>query len=83
MYVKKVGRSPKARKKQPYEVQGRNGPRLSKHGMVMTCRYCGVTGYNRAGCSLTKSRLRPKLPTHRNPTNEVEEMYDEGPPLVR
>jgi hypothetical protein len=32
-YEKKVGRPPKSRKKQPHEVQGKNGPKFSKNGV--------------------------------------------------
>jgi len=63
VYVKKVGRPPKSRKKQPYEVQGSHGPRLTKHGIQMTCRYCGDKGHNRATCSMRKAGLPPKIPT--------------------
>ena len=56
VYVKKVGRPPKSRKKQPYEVQGSHGPRLTKHGIQMTCRYYGDKGHNRATCSTRKGQ---------------------------
>jgi hypothetical protein len=39
-YEKKPGRPPKARKKSAHEVQGTNGPRLSKHGVTMHCSHC-------------------------------------------
>jgi hypothetical protein len=39
VYDKKVGRPKKSRRKQPYEVQGKNGPKMTKHGVVMHCRY--------------------------------------------
>ena len=35
LYEKKVGRPPKSRKKQPHEVQGKNGPKFSKHGVTV------------------------------------------------
>jgi hypothetical protein len=34
-YEKKVGRSPKARRRAAHEVQGANGPRLTKHGVTI------------------------------------------------
>jgi hypothetical protein len=37
VYEKKVGRPPKSRKKQPHEVQGKHGPKLSRHGTIITC----------------------------------------------
>lgn len=48
VYVKKVGRPPKSRRKQPQELEG--GTRISKHGVVIHCGYCKHTGHNRAGC---------------------------------
>jgi hypothetical protein len=54
VYEKKVGRPPKSRRKQPQEVQGKNGPRLSRHGMVIHCKYCLDANYNSAGCKLKK-----------------------------
>lgn len=54
LYEKKVGRPPKSRRKQPHEVQGRNGPKLSKHGVVMHCRHCSEPNHNAGGCKLKK-----------------------------
>ena len=67
--MKKVGRPPKSRKKQPYEVQGSHGPRLTKHGIQMTCRYCGDKGHNKATCSMRKAGLKPKIPAQRSQTS--------------
>jgi hypothetical protein len=53
-YEKRAGRPPKARKKQAHEVPGRNGPRLSKHGVTMHCSHCSDGGHNKAGCRLKK-----------------------------
>ncbi|WVZ79267.1 hypothetical protein U9M48_026868 [Paspalum notatum var. saurae] len=50
IYEKKVGRPPKARRRAPYEVQGSNGPKLSKHGVEMHCSHCRGTGHNIATC---------------------------------
>jgi hypothetical protein len=41
----------------------KNGPKLSKHGIIMHCSYCGDEGHNRASCKLRKEGLNPKLPT--------------------
>jgi hypothetical protein len=71
VYEKRVGRPPKSRRKQPVEVAGTSGPKLSKHGITMHCRYCGDAGHNRATCSLRKASVRPKLPTQRNPIQEI------------
>ncbi|CAL5070460.1 unnamed protein product [Urochloa decumbens] len=54
LYEKRVGRPPKARKKQAHEVQGSNGPRLTRHGVTMHCKHCKGAGHNSAGCSLKK-----------------------------
>jgi len=49
VYEKKVGRPPKSRRKQPQEVQGKNGPRLSRHGVVIHCKYCSDANHNSSG----------------------------------
>ena len=54
VYEKKVGRPPKSRRKQPQEVQGKNGPRLSRHGVVIHCKYCSDANHNSSGCKLKK-----------------------------
>ena len=54
-YEKKPGRPPKARKKAPHEVQGRNGPRLSKHGVTMHCSHCRKPDHNVASCAAKKA----------------------------
>ena len=59
-YEKKVGRPPKNRKKQPIEIETTQGTRLSRHGVSMTCSYCGNEGHNRSGCALRKSGLQPQ-----------------------
>ncbi|KAJ1254013.1 hypothetical protein BS78_K134100 [Paspalum vaginatum] len=53
-YEKKVGRPPKSRRKQPSEVQGKYGPKLSKHGLVMHCKHCSEANHNSGGCKLKK-----------------------------
>jgi hypothetical protein len=54
LYEKKVGRPPKNRRKQPVELEGTSGTKMSKHGMQMTCSYCGDQGHNKGGCQLRK-----------------------------
>jgi len=54
IYEKRVGRPPKARKKLPHEVPGKNGTRLSKHGVTIHCSHCSKGGHNSAGCNLKK-----------------------------
>jgi hypothetical protein len=68
VYEKKVGRPPKNRRKKPHEVEGKFGPKMSKHGTIINCSYCGTEGHNRAGCEMRKAGIRPKLQTIRNPT---------------
>ena len=67
VYEKKVGRPPKNRRKQPHEVMGKFGPKMSKHGTVITCSYCGTEGHNRGGCKLRKAGIRPELQPQNNP----------------
>jgi len=77
IYEKKVGRPPKSRRKQPHEVQGRNGPRMSKHGVIITCSWCKEPNHNAAGCQLKKAKMRPKQCIRRNPTPIVQEQVDD------
>jgi hypothetical protein len=56
-YEKKAGRPKKSRRKAPYEVQGKNGPKLTKHGVAMTCSHCKGVGHNAAGCRLKKDGI--------------------------
>jgi hypothetical protein len=60
IYEKKVGRPPRCRRKQPCEIQGTNGPKLSKHGVIIRCRYCKQDNHNSKGCSLEKMGIRPE-----------------------
>ncbi|CAN6239724.1 unnamed protein product [Urochloa humidicola] len=57
VYEKKVGRPPKSRRKQPYEVQGKNGTKLSKHGVIIHCKHCGAANHNSGGCQLKKDGI--------------------------
>ncbi|CAO2149444.1 unnamed protein product [Urochloa humidicola] len=79
VYEKKVGRPPKTRRKQPYETEGENGPKLSRHGIIITCRFCGKTGHNRGGCSLRKASIMPNLQQQGNPTSEAQGTEVDGP----
>ena len=54
IYEKRVSRSPKARKKQPHEVPGKNGPMLSRHGVTTHYNPCSEGGHNNVGCNLKK-----------------------------
>ena len=63
-FVKKVGRPQKNRRQQPEEKEGKNGEKkMSKHGSVIHCGYCGVAGHNKGGCTDWKLGLVPKKKT--------------------
>jgi len=59
VYEKRIGRPPKARKKQAYEVQGRNRPKLTKHGSKMHCSWCKSLDHNVRTCELKKAGINP------------------------
>lgn len=76
-YEKRVGRPPKARRKQPHEVMGKNGPKLTKHGVEMHCSWCKSSEHNAATCKLKKAGVQPKiLPKRRPPPPFVDETGD-------
>jgi len=50
VYEKKIGRPPKSRRKQPHEVQGKNGPTMSRHGVVIHCNWCHEPHHNLKDC---------------------------------
>ncbi|CAN6164305.1 unnamed protein product [Urochloa humidicola] len=57
VYEKKVGRPPKTRRKQPYEVQGKSGSKLSKHGVIIHCKHCAAPNHNSSGCKFKKDGI--------------------------
>ncbi|CAO2143657.1 unnamed protein product [Urochloa humidicola] len=61
IYEKRVGRPPTSRRKAPHEVEGKNGPTLSKHGVVIHCSHCGKSTHNKATCERRKAGL-PAIP---------------------
>lgn len=75
-YEKKVGRSTKARKKGPHEVQGRNGPKLSRHGVVIHCSWCKSTEHNARTCALKKAGIKPTAGNGSPPAPYVIEAED-------
>ena len=76
VYEKKVGRPPKSRRKQPQEVQGKHGPKLSRHDTIITCSCCKGENHNRAGCPFRKLGLRPGIRTNPAPPVEVYNVDD-------
>ncbi|CAO2184319.1 unnamed protein product, partial [Urochloa humidicola] len=80
VYEKKVGRPPKARKKQPQEIQGKYGPKLSKHGVVMHCSWCDSTEHNVRTCGFKKAGIKPDhAPDNNAPPYVVEDQQDAPP----
>ena len=60
LYKKHVGRPTKKRRRAPGEVDAREGgKKLSRHGVIMHCSYCGFPGHNISGCRYFKEGLPP------------------------
>ncbi|CAO2186353.1 unnamed protein product [Urochloa humidicola] len=81
IYEKKVGRPPKTRKKQPHEVQGKYGTKMSKHGVEIHCRHCTGAGHNIAGCPLKKAGLGQEEATKKRKRIEMEELECKEEPV--
>ena len=77
VYEKKVDRPAKNRRKQLQGVEGKYGPKMSKHGTIITCSYCGDQGHNRGGCSMRKAGSRSKLVAQRNQSQPPQEEYED------
>jgi hypothetical protein len=60
VYEKKVGRPPRCRRKELEEIQGKSGPKMSKHGVIITRSYCKKENHNAKGCYLKKMGIRPE-----------------------
>lgn len=60
-YEKKVGKPKKTRRKHPTEVQGKNGPKLTKHGVIIHCSYCHEPNHNKKGCPMRKKGIKPNI----------------------
>ena len=60
-YEKKVGKPKKTRRKHPTEVQGKNGPKLTKHGVIIHCSYCHEPNHNKKGCPVRKKGIKPNI----------------------
>ncbi|KAM3317464.1 hypothetical protein ACQJBY_035254 [Aegilops geniculata] len=60
LYTKQVGRPCKSRRKAPHEVSCSNGgKKMSRHGVIMHCNYCGEPDHNIKGCKYLKDGLPP------------------------
>jgi len=59
-YEKRVGRPPRCRRKEPQEIQGKHGPSISKHGVIIKCSYCKGENHNVRGCLLKKAGINPE-----------------------
>jgi hypothetical protein len=60
-YDKKVGRPSKNRRKAPHELEHHmGGKKMSRHGVIMHCSYCGGPGHNIGGCNDKKNGMPPK-----------------------
>jgi hypothetical protein len=84
LFVKKVGRPQKNRRQQPEEKEGKNGEKkMSKHGAVIHCSYCGEKGHNKGGCVDWKLGLVPKKNANKvRAEPEVSDSDDEDVALV-
>jgi hypothetical protein len=58
----------------PGEIDARGGgKKMSRHGVIMHCSYCGEAKHNKGGCKWLKAGLTPpnrhtEEPTHPEPT---------------
>ena len=60
LYTKQVGRPCKSRRKAPHEVSCSNGgKKMSRHGVIMHCNYCGEPDHNIKGCKYLKAGMPP------------------------
>ena len=65
----KVGRALKARSRASHEVQGANGPRLTKHGVIIHYR---KPGHNSATCA-AKKEGQPAVKKTKRATTTIAE----------
>lgn len=59
LFKKHVGRPTKSRRKAPHEVDARGGKKMTRHGVIMHCSYCGLPDHKKSGCKWLKSGLPP------------------------
>jgi hypothetical protein len=78
IFTKHVGRPTKCRRKAPGEVDVRGGgKRMSRHGVIMHCGYCGLPSHNKAGCEWLKAGLAPPNAPQANVLPPEPEMTEE------
>ena len=59
-YVRHVGRPTKSRRKCPGEVDARGGgKKITRHGIIIHCSYCGEPDHNAGGCPYLKAGQAP------------------------
>ncbi|CAN6347796.1 unnamed protein product [Urochloa humidicola] len=76
VYEKRVGRPPTSRRKAAHEVEGKNGPTLSKHGVVIHCSHCGKSTHNKATCERKKAGL-PVIPKKQQKQSRQAECWNQ------
>lgn len=82
LYVKKVGRPPKNRRKQPYEAESKKGgKKMSRHGAVIHCSHCGKPGHNKGGCTDAKAGLPPREEVSKR-TGALPDIANEDEPSI-
>ena len=60
LYQKHVGRPCTTRRQAPGEVDHRRGgKKITRHGVIMHCSYCGEEDHNKKGCKYLKAGLPP------------------------
>jgi hypothetical protein len=61
-------------RKAPHEVDARGGgKKMTRHGVIVHCSYCGLPDHNKSGCKWLKAGLAPPTAESMNvppPQNE-------------
>ena len=92
LYTKQVGRPCKSRRKAPGEVICSNGgKKMSRHGVIMHCNYCGEPDHNIKGCKYLKAGVPPpnmQAPsaaqvTHEATSPDKQHVQDEDPVITQ
>ncbi|KAM3349207.1 hypothetical protein ACQJBY_022362 [Aegilops geniculata] len=92
LYTKQVGRPCKSRRKAPGEVICSNGgKKMSRHGVIMHCNYCGEPDHNIKGCKYLKAGVPPpnmQAPSaaqanHEATSPDEQHVQDEDPVITQ